>query len=81
MITHHLPGLYPALQRVQGLLIDTHIREVVVDLRKDMESKALARKADKEKWITNLLGSNLTYLLCLGQVAAHKDLPPYGRNS
>ena len=60
MLTRHLLGLDPALQRVQGLLIATHIREVAVEMRRDREVKELACKADEEKRIPNLLGSNLT---------------------
>ena len=80
MLTHHIYGMDPALQRVQGLIISTLIREVVVAMRRDRESKSLVRKADKEKGIPDLLGSNLAYLICLGQVAAHKDLPLCGSN-
>ena len=71
MLTHHLHRLDPALQRVQGLIISTLIREVVVAMRRDRESKSLVRKADEEKGIPDLLGSNLTYLFRLGQVADH----------
>ena len=81
MITRHLPGLDPALQRFQGFLIVTHTGEVAVEMRRDREEKSLALQADKEKGIPDLLGSNLAYLICLGQVAAHKDLPLCGRNS
>ena len=35
MLTRHLPGMDPTLQRFQGLLIATHIGEVGVDLRRD----------------------------------------------
>ena len=38
MLTHHLLGLDPALQRVQGLLIATHIREVALEMRRDRET-------------------------------------------
>ena len=44
-------------------------------MMRDRESKALARKADAEKGVPYLLGSNLAYLLSLGQVAAQEDLP------
>ena len=77
MLTHHLPGLYFSLQRVQGLRIETNIREVTVEMRMEREVKSLAHQADKEKGIC----FNLTYLLRLGQVATHKDLPPCGSNS
>ena len=60
MLTRHLNGLDSALQRVQGLLIATYIREVAVGMRRDREVKALACKADEEKGIPDLLGSNLT---------------------
>ena len=52
----------------------THIREVAVEIRRDKEAKALARQAVEEKGVPDLLGSNLTYLLLLRQVAAHEDL-------
>ena len=58
------------------MLVTSHIGEAMVELRKDRYAKALARKADKEKGVLNLLGSNLTDLLRLGQVAAHEDTPP-----
>ena len=60
MLTSHLPGLDPALQRVHGLLIAITIGEVVVDLRRDKEAKVLAHKADSEKGVPDLLGFNLT---------------------
>ena len=63
MLTHHVPGMEPALQRIQGSLIATHIRVVMVEMRRDREAKALAYMADKEKGILYLLGLNLTYLL------------------
>ena len=59
MLTHHLPGMDSALQRVQGLLIATHTGEVMVNMRKDRDVKALSHKADKEKGIQDLLGYNL----------------------
>ena len=65
IIPHHLPGLEPSLQRVQGSLIATHIREVAVDVSRDREEKALAWQADVEKGVPDLLGSKLTYILCL----------------
>ena len=40
-----------------------------------MEAKELAYQADTEKGVPHLLGSNLTYLICLIQVSDHKDLP------
>ena len=58
-----------------GLLIATYIREVGVILRRDKEAKVQACKADKDKGILNLLGNNLIYLLHLGQLSAHEDLP------
>ena len=73
MITCQLPGLDPALQRVQGLLIATHIGEVAVELRQDREVKALSYKENEKKGIPDLLGYHLTYFLRLGQIAAHKD--------
>ena len=77
MLTHHIYGMDPALQRVQGFLISTHIREVVVKTRRDGEAKALARKADKEKGIPELLGYNINYLLRLSQVACARGPPPW----
>ena len=68
-----------ALQSVQGLIIATHIGEVEVEMWKDRYMKALTCKTDEEKEIPNLLGFNLTYLLRLGHVAPHKDLPPMGK--
>ena len=47
-----------------------------MELGQDRKAKALACKADDEKGIPDLLGSNITYVLCLWQVVAHKDLPP-----
>ena len=44
MLTRHLPGLDPALQRVQGSLITTHIGEVTVDMRNNREVKAVIRQ-------------------------------------
>ena len=72
MLTFHITSLLPPLQRVQGLFIATHIREVAVELSRNKEEKSLSHKADKEKGILDLLGSNLTYLLHLGQVATHR---------
>ena len=62
ILTCHLPGMYPSLQRFQGLLIATHIWEVAVDMRRDTEAKELECKAEKEKGIPDLLGFNLTQL-------------------
>ena len=41
----------------------------------DRDTKALARKADKDKEILDFLGSNLTYLLRLDQVANNHESP------
>ena len=41
----------------------------------DRDAKALARKADKDKEILDFLGSNLTYLLRLEQVADNQETP------
>ena len=60
MLTCNLARMNSTLQRVQGLLIATHIREVAVGMRRDREVKALACKVDEEKGIPDLLGSNLT---------------------
>ena len=75
MLTCFFLSLNPYLQRVQGLFIATHIEKAAADMRRDRESKALARQTDAEKGVTDLLGSNLAYLLRLSQVADHKDLP------
>ena len=75
MLTLHLPGMYPALQRFQGSLIATHIVKVAVEMRRDREVKALIRQADAEKRLPYLLGYNLAYLLRLGQLADHEGLP------
>ena len=75
MLTQHHQGLDPALQRVKGSLITTHIREVAFKLLFDREAKAQAQKADSKKGILDPLGSNLTYLHHLGQVSTHKVLP------
>ena len=48
----------------------------MLKLRQDRGAKALARKADDKKGVPDLLWTNLTYLLYLGQVSAHEDLPP-----
>ena len=69
-----------ALQRAQELLIYTHIGEVAVKLQSDRESKAQSRKADDEKGVPDILVTNLTYLLRLGQISEHKDPPPSGRS-
>ena len=75
MLTYHLPGLDPTLKRIQGSLIASHIGEFAIYLKRDRDAKALYCKSDKEKGIPDLLGYNLTYLLRLGQVDAHKNLP------
>ena len=49
-------------------------------MRCDRKSKEQARKSNIEKGVPGLLGTNLTYLLRLGQVTAHEDLPPYGKD-
>ena len=72
-------GWNPDLQRVQGSLITTYIGEVAVEMSRDMEAKYLERQEDKEKGIMDLLGSNLTYLLHLGQVAPNENPHPMWR--
>ena len=81
MLTLHLPGLDPDLQKFQRLLIATHIRKFVVEIRRDREANVLTRQADEEKGIPDLLGYNLIYLFCLGQVTTQEDLPPCGNKS
>ena len=49
MLTCHLPGLEPALQRVQGSIIATHIREAAVEMRRDRETNELSCQEDAEK--------------------------------
>ena len=66
----------PDIYRVQGFLVATHSREVAVKLRRDRESKAQSCKADDDKGIPYLMGDNLTYLLPLGQVSYHEEIPP-----
>ena len=45
ILTCHLPRLYPALQRVQGLIIVTYIGKLAVEIIRDSEAKELARQA------------------------------------
>ena len=47
MLTWHLPVIDSALQRVQVLLIATHIGEFDVEIRQYREEKDQTRKADK----------------------------------
>ena len=61
-----------SLQRLHGFLIAIHISEVAVKLSQDREMKVMACKDDNKKGIPDLLGSNLTYLLHIGQVATHE---------
>ena len=72
MFTQHIPRLDLALQRVQGLLIAAYFGEVTVKIRRDREVKVQAREVYDEKGILCLLGDNLTYILCIGQVSAHE---------
>ena len=58
------------------MIITTHIGEVAVEMRRDKGVKALALQVYEDKGIPDLLGSKLTYLLRLGQVATPEDLPP-----
>ena len=58
------------------MIITTHIGEVEVEMRRDKGVKALALQVYEDKGIPDLLGSKLTYLLSLSQVANHEDLPP-----
>ena len=44
-------------------------------MRSDREENVLSCQEDAEKRLTELPGSNLTYLLRLSQVASHKVLP------
>ena len=76
MLTQHLPWLDPALQRLQGSLIATHIGEVTVELWQERQANALAHKAGNKKGIPDLLGKSQTYLLRLGKLSAHEDLSP-----
>ena len=64
-LTRHLPGLFTVLQRMQGLLITTHIGEVVLDMRQDREEKTCVRYLGEIKVFSNLLGGNITYLLLM----------------
>ena len=72
MLTLNLPRIEPAFQRVQGLLIGTHTREVSVEMQRERETNTHARKADEENRVPDLLITNLIYLLCLGQVSEHE---------
>ena len=76
MLNRQLPGMEPAIERVKGLLIATHIGEAALELRRDREAKVLACKADDEKGIPDLLGYKLIYLLRLGRIATQKYPPP-----
>ena len=78
MLTHHLPGLDLALQRVQGSLIATHIGEVVVELRQDRESKALACKADNNKGSRTCYCPTSPNSSALGMWPYINTSPPYG---
>ena len=60
MITRHLPGMEPALRRVQGLLIATNIGNFAVGMVRDREAKLLTCQAYSEKGVPDHLGSNLT---------------------
>ena len=51
-----------------------HIREVTVEIQWEQEKKALVRKKSKMNRFPDILGTNLTYLLRLGQVADHTSL-------
>ena len=61
---------------VQGLLTVTTIGEVAVEIRRDNEEKELTLKADAEKGVPDLLGSNFTYLFHIGKVSSHENLLP-----
>ena len=76
ILTHHLLRLDPALLRVQASLIANNIGKIAVELRCDRDVKAQSIKADDEKGIPDFLGSNLTYLISLGQVSKHETFPP-----
>ena len=80
MLNHYLPGLEPTFQSVQESLIVTHIGETTVELRQDRKAKALACKANDEKGIPDLLRSNLTYRLHLGQADNYEDPQLSGRS-
>ena len=55
LICHH-PRRDPALQRVQGLLVSTHIGEVDVELRDDREDKAQFRERSDRKLLPEFQG-------------------------
>ena len=65
VLTHHLPRIDSALQRVQGSLIATHTRKVATEMRRDQEKKDRVRERTDSKGFPELLGTNLTYLLRL----------------
>ena len=51
MLTCHLPGQDPNLQRVQRSIIATHFGEVRVKWWQDREAKSQAQKEDDDKGI------------------------------
>ena len=75
-LTRHLPILDNVLQRVQWLLMATHIREVALEPRQDRDTKSTDCRDNNYKGIPELLGSNFLYLIHLGKVASHEDLLP-----
>ena len=77
ILNRHLTGIDPNIHRVQGLLIKTNIGEVAVEMRRHREAKSQARKVEEEKGVPDLLGTNMTYLLHLGQVYGYEALLPF----
>ena len=76
ILTRLLPRIDPTLQSMQGYLIATHIKEVAVEMQKELEDKAHVREWPKSKGVPNILGINLAYLLRLYQVVEHVLLLP-----
>ena len=46
-------------------------------MRRDIEVKVQSHNVYDEKGVLCLLGTNLTYTLCIRQVSAHEYLPPH----
>ena len=76
VLTCHLLRINPALQRVKGLLIATHIEDMLVEMIRTQEDKTSVIERVESKGVPDLLGKNLTYLLRLCQVAYNTSLPP-----
>ena len=60
ILIRHIPKHNPALQRVQGYLIASHIEEMALDLQQDREDKMRVREQAENKGVTEFLGTNIT---------------------